>query len=698
LKKLYLGLLIAASPICWAQSIDETVVTASPIAQTQEELASSINLIDQEELARRAASNLGEALDGQLGVNNSSFGPGVGNPVIRGQSGKRVEILNDGMRVTDVSDTSADHAVAAEIGHIHQIEVIRGPATLRYGPGAIGGVVNLVDRIPGEELQQGLSGSLSTNYNDNSSAGTFGADVSYGFEEFGVDASFVERDSGDISIPGLADHEADDLDETTDGYIANTDAESSSFALGAHGISNDLEWGVEYKSLDYQYGVPPGGHGHHHEEGHEEDDDDHADEDHGEEGHDEEIFVRIDLKQQDFQSHLRFVDPFSGVDSIEIDLSRTDYEHTEIEIEEGEAELGTFFSSDSTELSAEAVFSVGAWSSYAGLSLSQEDFLAEGEEAFVPASETSNAGLYWVGRQDLADLTVELGARLDNQTIDTDGVSSIDDSSVNLSASLLYPIGNETQLGFILSRAERAPSTEELLAEGEHIATNTYEIGDLSLDNETSTNLELTYRYQGDFSVQASIFYNDFDTYLYAHDTELLFNHDLEEGGATGLAACSEASAFDDAEEAEEAVECFQYRQDGAKFFGMEAEATLPLSQDFSLRIWADQVQAELDNTGDVPRMPPTRVGTTLIYETGNWYSSLGLLQAADQDRPGENQEVTEGYTKLDAYLGYSLENLDLFLRLNNLTDEEIRNSTSFLREIAPEAGRSVILGLSYNF
>lgn len=701
MKKLYLWLLVAASPFSWAQSIDETVVTASPIAQTQEELATSINLIDQGELARRVASNLGEALDGQLGVSNSTFGPGVGNPVIRGQSGKRIEILNDGMRVTDVSDTSADHAVAAEIGHIHQVEVIRGPATLRYGPGAIGGVVNLVERIPGEELQQGLSGNLSAIYNDNSSAGTFAGDVSYGFDGFGIDASIIERDSDDVSIPGLADHEADDPDETTDGYIANSDSESSSFALGAHGNSNNIEWGIEYKSLDYQYGLPPGGHGHHHEEeGHDEDEDEHHDEDddHGDEHGEEEVFVRLDMEQQDFQSHLRFIDPFSGIDSIEIDLSRTEYEHTEIEIEEGEAEIGTFFSSDSTELSAEAVFSLGAWSSYAGLSLSQEDFLAEGEEAFVPASETSNTGLYWVGRQDLENLTFELGARLDNQSIDTAGISSIDDSAVNLSASVLYPVDDQAQIGFIVTRAERAPSAEELLAEGEHIATNTYEIGDLDLDTEVSTNLELTFRYQGIFDTQTSIFYSDFDTYLYLHDTELLFNHDLEEGGAVGLAACSDAAGFDDPEELEEAVECFQYRQDGANFFGVETEITVPLNEELSVRIWADSVRAELDNSGDVPRMPPTRVGGTLVYETGNWYSSLAFTKAGDQDRPGENQEVTEGYFKLDAYFGYSLENLDLFARLNNVTDEEIRNSTSYLREIAPEPGRSVMFGLRYNF
>lgn len=690
MKKLYLGLFIAASPICWAQSIDEIIVTTSPFGHTQEELAGSINLIDEDELARSAASNLGEALSGQLGVVNSSFGPGVGVPVIRGQSGKRVEVLNDGMRVTDVSDTSADHAVSAEIGHIHQIEIIRGPATLRYGPGAIGGVVNLVERIPGEELEQGASGSVSTIYNDNSSANTLAGEISYGFESFGLDASIVERDSGNISIPGLADHEADDPDETTEGYIANTDSESSSYALGAHGQYENIEWGLEFKNLDYQYGVPPGGHGHGH---HEEEGEDHVEEEHG-----EEVFVRIDMQQQDVQSHLRIASPFEGIESIEIDLSRSEYEHTEIEIEEGEAELGTFFSLESTELSAEAVFGIGNWESYAGLSLSQEDFVADGEEAFVPPSETSNLGFYWVNHRDFEDFTFEFGARLDNQSIETAELSSIDDSSLNLSASLLYPFDDQAQIGFIVSRAERAPSAEELLADGEHIATNTYEIGDIDLENELSTNLELTYSYQGDFSVQASIFYNDFDSYLYEHDTELLFNHDLEEAGATGLAACSEESAFDDPEEAEEAVECFQYRQDGAKFFGVEAEATIPLSQEFSLRVWADRVRAELDVAGDVPRMPPTRVGTTLVYEKENWYSSLAFLQAADQDRPGENQEVTEGYTRLDAYVGYRLDNLNLYARLNNLTDEEIRNSTSFLREIAPEAGRSVILGLSYNF
>ncbi len=672
------------------EQIEELIVTASPIVRTQDQFAGSLNLISESELQRAAAANLGEALSGELGVSNSTFGPGVGVPVIRGQSGKRVEVLNDGVRVTDVSDTSADHAIAAEIGHIRQVEVIRGPATLRYGPGAIGGVVNLVERVPGDVIEQGLSGSLTGIYNDNSSAGTLGMDMAYGMDDIEFDFSLINRDSDDISIPGLANHEADDPDETTDGYIANTDAESTSYALGAHGLSENLEWSVEYKNLDTQYGIPPGAHEHDHHDEEEE-----AEE---EEEHHEETFVRVDMQQEDIQTHFRFINPFDGIDSIDLDLAHTEYEHTELEIDEGVVEPGTYFALDATDLSVEALFSLGEWQSYSGIAISREDFVADGEEAFVPPSETSNLGIYWVQYREFSNYSLEIGGRYDTQEVDANENGSVDDSSVNLSASLLFPVGDESSIGLIISRAERAPSAEELFADGEHIATSTYEIGDISLDTETSNNLELTYRFDGAFSAQTSIFYNDFGSYLYEYDTELLFNHDLADAGATGLAACSTEAGFDDPEEAEDTVECFQYRQEGATFYGVETEATFALNDQFGLRIWADSVRAKLDDSGDVPRMPPARIGATLVYENENWYSSLAWMQAADQDRPGENQEATEGYTKVDAYLGYQLDNWNIYARVNNLLDEEIRNSTSFLREIAPEPGRSAILGVTYHF
>ena len=689
MKKYFLLPLLVICPLVSAQSveqIEEIIVTASPLGLTQEHLAGSINLIDQGELQRSAASNLGEALNGQLGVSSSSFGPGVGSPIIRGQSGKRVQVLNDGARVADVSDTSADHAIASEISQVRQVEVIRGPATLRYGSGAIGGVVNLVERIPGDTVEQGASGSVAAIYNNNSDAQTLDANTRYGVGQFEFSAAVTDRQSGNISIPGFADLEADDADETTDGYIENTDAESRAYGAGLRWQSDALEWGVELKQLDNQYGVPPGAHGHAH--GNEHVVDTAAAEE----------FVRIDMDQKDVQSYLRFDNPTGFLDSLEIEFSTSEYQHTEIEIEDGVGTPGTYFSKDYTELSVEAVHPLGNWQSYSGVSLTADDFVAIGAEAFVPPSETSAIGAYWVQHRDFAKAIFEIGGRFDNQKIKSSGISSIEDSSLNLSTSLLYPLGEETQVGFILSRSERAPSAEELLSDGEHIATNAYEIGDPSLDSEVANNLELTYRYEGDFSAQASVFYNDFESYLFEYDTELLFNHDLADLGATGLAACSSEADFDDPLEAELATECFQYRQEGAQFFGVEAELVFAIGDRTQLRIWADQVRAMLDRSGDVPRMPPTRVGATWIYENENWYSSLALLQAADQVRPGENQEATDGYTKVDAYLGYRLDNWDIYARGNNLLNEGIRNSSSFLREIAPEAGRSAILGVRYHF
>lgn len=686
MKKLFFGLLFAACHCAMAQKIEEVLVTASPLNLTQDQLASSINLVDQDELQRSGASTLGEALSGQLGLASSSFGPGVGVPVIRGQSGKRVQIVNDGIRVADVSDTSADHAIAADIGQVRQVEVIRGPATLRYGAGAIGGVVNMVERLPGDSLEPGISGSLAALYRDNSDSATLDARLGYGVGPFAISASLIDRESGNVSIPGLANHEADDPDETTNGYIANTGAESRAYGAGLGFQGDALQWGVELKQLDNQYGVPPGAHGHEH------DHDPLAPVDEPEE------FVRIDLAQQDMQSYLRISEPLSFLHSVELELSLSDYEHTEIEIEDGIASAGTFFGKESREFSLEMVHPFARWLSYSGLSLTQDDFVAVGAEAFVPASETTNLGIYWVQQRDFSGALFEVGARVDRQKIESPGVGSIEDSSINLSGSLLLDLGEASRLGLILSRSERAPGAEELLSDGEHIATNTYEIGSPTLANESSNNIELTYRYQGAFSANASVFYNDFSSYLFEYDTELLFNHDLADLGATGLAACSEELAFADPEEAEEAVECFEYRSEGARFFGVEGEVLVPVTDKVALRVWSDQIRGRLDSLGDVPRLPPTRVGFTWSYESDQWYSSLAVIRASDQDRPGTNQETTEGYTRVDAYLGYRADRWNLFLRADNLTNREIRNSTSFLREIAPEPGRSVLLGARYHF
>eukprot|EP00903_Cladosiphon_okamuranus_P004394 g4392.t1 len=489
--------------------------------------------------------------------------------------------------------------------------------------------------------------------------------------------------------------------------------------------------GFSISQIDNNYGLPPGAHSHDHEE-HGHDDEDHEGEDHEDEAHEdehaheeeEEEIVRLILEQTVYQGKLAFSNLDGFVEQVNVDFSYSDYKHEEMEggedheeehhdedehaDEEHEDEHdheGTVFESETLEARVELAHRpTQNWLGTFGLQYSDRDFVAEGAEAFVPASTTDRFGLYLIEETELGAGTLELGLRYDSQSISSDGISDIDHSSFNSSLSYLLPFSDDQRFSLVLNRSERAPVAEELLSDGEHIATGTYEIGDPDLHKEESVGVELTWAMdQADtgLSARASVFYNDFSNYIYEMDTELRFSHDLEEeDGLTGLAACSDdiADFENNEEEFEESVECFLYVEEGATFTGIEAEVAFALNDANSLRFWGDYVRAELDESGDVPRIPPARIGASWDYQQDGWNGSLSFTNAFDQDKPGEGQEETDGYLRVDAHIGWSAEDYSVFLKASNLTDEEIRNSTSFLREIAPEAGRSLSLGATYRF
>ena len=675
-----------------AHQLEETIVTASQHGKTEAEIAGSINILSGEELQREAASTLGETLKNQIGVQSSSFGPGVGIPVIRGQSGKRVEVLQNNMVIADVSDTSADHAVATEAFLADRIEILRGPATLRYGSGAIGGVVNVIDNRIHTSFEEGTNGGIHFGYDDNNEGTVAVAKLDAGKNGWMFHIDGVLRDNENTEIPGFADHEADDPDETTNGFIENTDADSESFSIGISHIGENFVAGFSINEISNNYGIPPGGHGHEEEALEEEEEE-------------EEEFVRIDLDQTAYQGKLIFSNLDGLIDHVDVDLSYSDYEHQEIEIEGGVAAVGTLFDSEVLEIRAEAAHRVMKnWLGTFGLQYSDRDFNAEGEEAFVPPSSTDRFGIYLIEETTLGAGTVELGLRFDDQSISSEIAGDIDHTSFNSSLSYLLPISDNQRFSLILNRSERAPISEELLSEGEHIATNTYEIGDPDLDLEESVGIELTWALDSadsGLSARASLFHTDFSNYIYEMDTELRFSHDLEEDdGLTGLAACSDdiADFENDPEEFADSVECFLYVEEGATFTGVEAEIQFAVNEQNSIRFWGDYVRAELDDNGDVPRIPPARIGASWDYRQDNWNGGLSVTNAFDQNNPGEGQEETDGYVRVDAHIGWNAEDYSIFLQATNLTDDEIRNSTSFLREISPEPGRSIAFGATYRF
>ena len=644
--KNYVALTVLCASIQAAQAadIEEVIVTASPLEKTRDAVNKPVGVLSGDELRKQAASTIGETLNGQLGVSSAGFGPGVGLPVIRGQSSRRVKVMQDSISTLDVSNTSPDHALTVEPLLAERIEVLRGPATLRYGSGAIGGVVNVIDqRIPTVVPEQ-THGALELRHdsvNDESST-VFKLDG--GAQSIAWHVDGVYRDSNDIEIDGLADES--NPSSSTDGYIANTDTQMQTATVGLSSIGERGYIGASVSYLENNYGIPP---------------------------EDPSELIRIAMRQTRYDVKGQLNDPFEGFEKLTFRAGYNDYQHIELE---GGA-VGTVFDSDAFEARAELVHSVmNGWRGAIGAQLLHQEFSAIGDEAFIPESVTQNLGVFIVEEYEHDDWLYELGARIEDYSVDAQGFSEKSFTNVSLSTSAQWRFSDQQSLTWILARSQRAPSVEELFSDGEHPATGTFDSGNAQLDQETSINTELSYAWRGDIDVSVNVFYNQIDDFIYQNNTGVV--------------------------DAPSGFNIFEYDQEQATFKGIEAEVTIPITETWQVQLFGDSVRAEFKDGTDVPRITPSRVGFGVMYQLNQWDANLRFTKVSEQNRAGKLESDTDGYDRLDLRFNYAVsdQNLDymIFVKANNLMDEEIRNSTSFLREIAPAAGRGIELGVRVAF
>lgn len=717
------------NPLHEEERIDEIIVTA-PFKQSQSETMLPISILSGEELREKVTNSLGDTLRNEIGVNNASFGNGVGQPIIRGQTGNRVTVLQNSIALTDASNVSPDHANGVEPLLADRLEIVRGPSTLLYGSGAIGGVVNVIDnRIP-EQLSGQTNFQLEQNYNSvndenktvfrlDSSIGNFGIHLDYFTREndnveidgFAIDEAAVERlEELTAAFIGEDHHDDDDHDDdhdehgeeelpNTNGFVGNSNGEAEGGTAGFSFVADQGFFGFSYNTLESDYGLPPGTHSHAHGHGDEHGDEDH-DDDHGEEdGHGEEEveFVRLALDQEryDFKGEYRFQN--SWIESIRGTVGATDYQHREVEFfEDGGTEVGTLYSNEGVE--SRFVLTrkpTGDWSGVYGLQVGDSEFSATGEEAFIAPSDIRNVGLFGVERYNSDRFTGELGFRFESADVDQGGRCAYDENVFSLSGSGLYDINESSNLMISAARSERAPSVEELFsntsldtcarfADAErlvvHAATGLLEVGNPNLDTEKSNNIEFGYRINsGPITGEFSAYYNSIDDYIFLDITG-------EEAEETPIAA---------------------YLQQDATFRGVEAELTFTLARTDSyngeLTLFGDMVDAELDAGGNVPRIPAAKFGTEIRYFGDNWSTHLHVTRVNDQDDVGRLELETEGYTLVSIYADYHVavggdSELKLFARGDNLLDEQVRNHASFLRNFSPEAGRGVTVGVRYEY
>ncbi len=687
-----LALAVASANLAAQPLPIEHVLVSAPLQKQEAETALPVTVLSGDDLRRNARATIGDTLGDIPGLANASFGPGVGQPVIRGQQGPRVTVLQNGTSSADASAVSADHAVSVEALLADSIEVLRGPATMLYGAGAIGGVVNVTDnRIPRQRID-GVEGGAEMRHDSASDMdnGVVRLDGGSGNFAFHIDAMY--RDWNNLNIPGLAareheDHDDDDGDheelETTDGFIDNTGGRTRALTLGSSYHFDRGLVGFAVSRLENEYGIPAGAHG-----DHDEHEDDHGDEHEDEHGDDHEDGIRLDVEQTRYDLMFELLEPLPGFESLRSTVTYTDYEHAEIE---GAGEIGTLYSNETWETRVELVHAeVAGFRGALGLQGRAGEFSALGEEAFIPVTDSRDLGLFLIEDWRTDNWIFEAGLRLDRDERDPDAANSgkQDFTSVSVSGSAIWNASDDWQLRLYLARSERAPSIEELFSnvDGlgpedwiEHAATAAIELGDPELDTEVSRNLDLSLHWHnGNKDLEVTFYYNDFADYI------TLMNTGLEVDGLPVLA----------------------YVQEDTKFYGVEVNGQFGLGSfaggELQLGVFGDVTRGTLDNGDTVPRLPPRRIGGRLSWGSDALELWTRVVAAASQDRPGANEEPTDSYTRWDLGADYRLpfgdSELTLFLAARNLADEEIRLSTSFLRDVAPEAGRSFEAGLRYRF
>ena len=693
-----------------ARSAIEVIdVHATPMHLSVMESATPVSVLSGETLRRQQAATLGDTLEKLPGVQSNFHGNVASTPIIRGLSGPRVLITQNGLDVSDVSRVGPDHAVASEASTAKQIEVLRGPATLFFGSGAIGGVVNVVDqRVPTSTETRGEF-VLETQTVNDQKLGTF--NVTTGVDNIAFYADGFYRDSNDYETPV-----APDIDDPDGAHVVeNSNEESNGFTLGTSYLFDQGYVGVAVERFEREYGVP--GHSH---------------------GGDTSVFADLEQTKYQLLGEYNFTNDF--LQSVHFRAGYTDYEHAEVE----GGLVGTTFSNETEELRVELLHKpMAGWRGGISLHYKGSDVFAQGEEAFTPPSEMEMFAVALMEERHFGDFLVQLGARAESVTLDASSVLlpeldahehddehdhdehahdehegsefvrqfAVDQeiTPISLSAGVVYTINESYNVGVSLSRSERAPSASELLSFGPHIGTRTYEIGalfDLSeegefvlsqtaIDLETANNIDLTFRKtQGDVGFVFNAFYNQVDNYYFQEETGLF--------AESGHDHAHDEEGHDEEEHSEDEhsdeLPVYLFGSADAVLHGFELQVAWQTTDNLKLDFFADYVKARLKDGGALPRTSPMRVGSHVAYTLDNIRADLDITHFAKQDDISTFETETDGYTLVDASITYDIPlgdiDLSVYLSGENLTDEEARVHTSFLKDIAPRPGRNFAFGV----
>ena len=672
-KSLYFILCFAFLNVLYSMD-EEIVVTSSLGGSTLAEIDSPVFVIKGDDINYSGSINLGDSIDYLLGVNSSGFGPGVGQPIIRGMGGTRVRILSNGKLVRDVSGLGSDHLNDVDMNDLQQIEVVRGPSSLLYSNGTMGGIINIVDQTIANKDFEGSDFNIGLE-RQTANMGTAGS-FSYKGNVDGINLTYalkeVNFESHDVPN-GAIIHEGSPEAKTS---LENSDLATFSQKFGLSVVDDSGYFGFSLGKIENTYGIA-----FHGEE----------EEEHGEE---EEERIQADTESENVTIE-GAVTNLRGLDKLSYFFQANDYSFTEGHVEgehhgeeeeEEEEEHGpTTFTNESFEFGMK--MDIGNQASgnrqNVTINMSQEDVAIIGEEAFMKPVDSQMLSFgYFICRElDVVDL--DFGVRLDQ--VNRDGaigskLHDISESDLSTALTMGWDLANNVGLTLGISSVARAPSEIELFMNGTHLAAARVEIGNVNLESERSNNIDFSVNYENDgYFVNASVYSNAVDNYIYLLDSGTRNAKNLP---------------------------ITNYRQADADFNGYEVEVGRTFITDngeVQISYGREEVVGTFGSGGNVPRITPIKNIYRFALENENVIYDVKIIDVQKEDDIGFGESVTDGYTMVDFDIRRSIaigsdEELVLSVFGRNLMDEKARNHTSYVKNEVPLAGRNFGIKLNFNF
>ena len=664
-RMLTLMSIVAISP-AFAQDIEDVTVTSS-ILGTKSQIENPIHVIDEETLNKSGSHSIGESIDNLLGVSNTDFGSIVGQPVIRGLSGARVKVLENGLVNRDVSGIGADHPIDIDLNNIQQVEIVRGPSSLLYSNGALGGIVNVVDNTITQEDFSEQEIKLGFEHNSVNDGDVHNISFSDNIEGFNVSLAYKHQNFNNFEIPDEAViHEPGHTEEEKD-HLENSDAKIAAYKTGVSIVEDWGYFGVSFKNIENVYGIPF--HGEHEEE-----------EGEGEEEHEEErIESSTDSDTTNIKGAYKIASDY--INQIDYFYSDTDYELVELHIGGEHNGEKTTFLNDAQELGAILDLSNDALTQKVVIRSMEEDTSILGEEAFMENVESEETSFGYYLSREFSNFDLDFGIRRDEVNRKSKVGSTAYDKDFDSTSYVLgfgFDLSSTTDLSLSIGSVERAPSSVEMFMNGEHAAVQRNERGNPNMQAEEAQNIDLGLSFDNDVIYGSINFYqNEVDNYIYRKDS-----------GVKGTG--------------EMKLEIANFVQKDAELDGYEIQVGTDLdflNGNLGVTIGRDSVNGTFTDGSNIPRMVPARDIYTLSYTEDNLSVDIDLTEVnAQPDFGSDGDSFTAGFELLDLSISRSfsvegVEDFKVVLFANNLLDEIARNHSSTVKNEVPLPGKNLGIG-----